>query len=76
MGERHHCGRHNLLHDGEYCPKCLGDYESPVQNVLNMMRAAFEDGRGIRVSAYELQCLSVTLLGQMWDEDDPRGANL
>lgn len=22
MSERHHCGRHNLLHDGPDCPRC------------------------------------------------------
>lgn len=72
MPERHHCGRHNLIHDGEYCPKCLGNYSDPTHNVLNRMREAFASGHGVRISADELRALSVTFIGQIWEESDPR----
>lgn len=70
MPERHHCPRHNLLHDGSECPRC--DYKDGLHDVLNRMRLAHTAGRGIHISADELRSLSVTLIGQMWEEDDPR----
>lgn len=41
MTERHHCGVHNLLHDGAECPKCKGEPVTRLElleevNNLNM----------------------------------------
>lgn len=70
MPERHHCPRHNLLHDGPECPRC--DCRYGLHDVLSRMRLAHTAGRGVNISADELRSLSVTLIGQMWEEDDPR----
>ena len=45
MSERHHCARHNLLHDGPDCPRCLGPRAYPASNCgkqlfINGMHAA------------------------------------
>ena len=42
------------------------------QDVFTRMRLAYENGRGIRISAAELQNLSLTILGEIWCQPDPR----
>lgn len=51
--------------------ECEDCYNRHTQNVLNRMRAAFDAGSGMRISADELRSLSVTIIGQMWEEEDP-----
>jgi len=43
-----------------------------TQNVLNRMKKAYEKGYGIRISAEELKELSLTFIGEIWNEPDPR----
>ena len=35
-------------------------------NVLKRMSKAHEEGRGVRISAEEIQALSVTIMGEWW----------
>lgn len=50
------------------------DVNHGAQDVLNRMKAAHQNERGMRITADELHALSVTIIGQMWDEDDPVAA--
>jgi len=43
-----------------------------VQDILNRMKRNHDKGIGIHISAEELDALSVTLIGSMWEEEDPR----
>jgi len=36
------------------------------------MKKAHEKGRGVRISAKELESFFYSFIGQMWHEDDPR----
>ncbi len=66
MSERHHCGRHNLLHDGPECPRCpsSADYERAKR--ANVMWGAAINGPHVavlasmlaRVEAYR-QCAAI-----------------
>lgn len=44
----------------------------PMQNALNRMRASFNAGRGVRLSYTELEAMSLSFLGELWDQEDPR----
>lgn len=46
-----------------------------AHDVLNRMKKAHDKGRGIRISAEELHWLSVTSIGSMWEDEDPRKEN-
>ena len=43
-----------------------------TQNVLNRMKKAFKEGRGIRISCDELKEMSLTFFGELWSQPDPR----
>lgn len=43
-----------------------------TQNALNKMRRAHERGTGCHLTADEIRSMSVSLIGQIWSEDDPR----
>lgn len=45
---------------------------SPAHDALNRMRRAFERSTGCHLTADMIESLSVTVIGQMWNEDDPR----
>jgi hypothetical protein len=74
-----------LLTSGEVvCQSCLSKPENsdaqqvhrhalgPAHDVLNRMRTAHKKGRGIRVTAAELNALSLTSMGELWEAPDPR----
>ncbi|UTC28111.1 hypothetical protein GURKE_00800 [Brevundimonas phage vB_BpoS-Gurke] len=51
------------------------DYEiafDGAHDALNRMRRAHERGTGCHLTADMIRSLSVTLIGQMWSDDDPR----
>lgn len=43
-----------------------------AQDALNRMARASKRGTGCRISADEIRSLSLTSIGQMWHQDDPR----
>lgn len=43
-----------------------------AQDVLNRMKRNYDKGIGIHISADELASLAITIIGQMWNEEDPR----
>lgn len=49
------------------------DWNRDCQNVLNRMKKSYDAGRGVRISADELQSLSVTMIGQMWEDPEDQG---
>jgi hypothetical protein len=52
----------------------MENYEDVVHDALNRMKAACDKGTGVRLSALELKCLSLTLIGELWNQPDPRDA--
>ena len=44
----------------------------PAQDALNRMRRANQRGSGCRLTAEMIASLSLTLIGKMWSDDDPR----
>lgn len=51
--------------------KRKGDFDE-AHDALERMRRAFERGTGCHLTASMINCLSVTVIGSMWNEDDPR----
>ena len=47
-------------------------YLGDAQDALNRMRRAFHRGTGCRLDAAMIRCLSLTSIGEMWEEPDPR----
>lgn len=47
---------------------CLNE----AQNALNRLRRAHRRGTGCHLTAEMISSLALTLIGQIWDEDDPR----
>lgn len=43
-----------------------------AQDALNKMRRAHQRGTGCRLTAAEIESLSLSIIGQMWDDIDPR----
>lgn len=44
----------------------------PTHDALNRMRRAYERGTGCHLTAEMIQNLSVSIVGQIWNETDPR----
>lgn len=47
-----------------------------AHDALNKMRRASERGTGCRLTADEIFELSLTTIGELWKQDDPRAAQL
>jgi hypothetical protein len=45
-----------------------------AQNAVNKMRRAHKRGTGCHLTAEEIFSLSLTHIGEAWEEDDPRDA--
>ncbi len=45
---------------------------SPAHDALNRMRRASERGTGCHLTAEMIEALDRTIVGQMWQEPDPR----
>jgi hypothetical protein len=43
-----------------------------AQNALNKMARAQRRGTGCHINADEIRSLSLTRIGEMWSQDDPR----
>ncbi len=50
----------------------MADNLDAAHDAFNRMRQASESGTGCRLTAEMIQALSVSIIGQMWSEDDPR----
>ena len=48
------------------------DAISAAHDALDRMRLAAERGTGCRLTATMIQALSVTSIGQLWNDADPR----
>lgn len=48
------------------------DFLNPSQDALNRMRRAHERGTGCHLTREMIRSLSVTLVGEMWGQPDPR----
>lgn len=46
-----------------------------AQDALTKMQRAHKRGTGCHLTAEQIQSLSLTIIGQMWSEDDPRKDN-
>jgi hypothetical protein len=44
-------------------------------DALNRMKRAYARGTGCRLTAEMLDGLGISIIGQMWEEEDPRGIN-
>jgi hypothetical protein len=53
---------------------CVLEVFDGAQNALNKMRRARKRGTGCRLTAEEIFSLSLTHIGQMWEQEDPRDA--
>ena len=51
---------------GRVCEELNG-----AQQALNKMRRAHSRGTGTRLTQEEVRSLSLTLIGEMWEQDDP-----
>tara|TARA_Y100001960_G_C14101250_1_gene553017 strand:+ start:130 stop:309 length:180 start_codon:yes stop_codon:yes gene_type:complete len=43
-----------------------------AQNALNKMKRAYQKGTGTRLTKEEIDSLAVSVIGQIWNEPDPR----
>lgn len=48
---------------------------NPAHDALNRMKRAHARGTGCRLSAEMVASLGLSFLGELWAEDDPRGAS-
>ena len=49
-----------------------GDGLGPAHDALNKMRRAHQRGTGCRLTAEQIHSLSVTRIGELWADKDPR----
>lgn len=54
MSERHHCGRHNLLHDGPNCPRCPTPHDYATAERANRMWGEVINGPHVAVLAAQM----------------------
>lgn len=47
-------------------------HESGAQDALNRMKRAHDRGTGCHLTAAMLDSLAVTMIGEMWEQPDPR----
>lgn len=52
----------------EETTKAAAEVAEVAKQALARMRRAHERGTGCRLSADEINCLSTTIVGQLWDE--------
>lgn len=43
-----------------------------AQDALNRLKRAHDRGTGCHLSAEMVQCLGLTIFGEMWEQPDPR----
>ncbi|WP_346798078.1 hypothetical protein R5M92_04175 [Halomonas sp. Bachu 37] len=48
------------------------DLQGAAHDVLSRLCRNYESGKGICLNAYELHALSVTQVGDLWAQEDPR----
>lgn len=54
--------------------QAVRDAGNAQQNAFNRMKRAYDRGTGCHLSADMITALSVTIIGSIWDEADPRRA--
>lgn len=50
----------------------MAKYDDSAQDALNRLRKAEQAGKGCRLSADEVFALSLTAIGEIWAQPDPR----
>ena len=50
----------------------MANFDDGAQDALNKMARANKRGTGCKLSADEIMSLSLTTIGELWSQDDPR----
>lgn len=61
-----------LLEGNTSSPGHVCEELNDAQQALNKLRRAHSRGTGTRLTREEVRSLSLTLIGEMWEQDDPR----